>query len=176
MKSLKVVAAAGFSLLLLAFALDEKADNIKCPVSGRAVDESAGVVTVSKNIGFCCDNCPKKFDAKKNLAKLGDIPTKPVNSACPLSGRPVDATKTLVVKGQTVAFCCGNCPKKFDAAKDAEKIKNDGKAFNDKCPVSGRPVAEKSVKTATVNIGFCCGECKGKFEKDPDKVLKNVKE
>lgn len=45
----------------------------------------------------------------------------PANSKCPISGKPVDATKTVSYKDKTVGFCCGNCPANWAKLSDAEK-------------------------------------------------------
>ena len=37
----------------------------------------------------------------------------PVNSQCPVSGKPVDASKTVLHDGALVAFCCDDCKAKF---------------------------------------------------------------
>lgn len=47
----------------------------------------------------------------------------PVNSVCPLSGHEVPAdAKTVVYKGQTIAFCCEACveawPQESEEARD----------------------------------------------------------
>lgn len=39
--------------------------------------------------------------------------TGPINAQCPVSGKPVDPTKTIVHKGVLVAFCCDDCKAKF---------------------------------------------------------------
>ncbi len=36
-----------------------------------------------------------------------------INTQCPVSGKPVDPTKTLVHNGMVVAFCCDDCKAKF---------------------------------------------------------------
>ncbi len=36
-----------------------------------------------------------------------------INTVCPVSGKPVDPTKTVVHKGVVVAFCCDDCKAKF---------------------------------------------------------------
>ncbi len=60
----------------------------------------------------------------------------------------------------------------FSVAEEAKS-----KAINDKCPLSGQAVSEKS--TVDVTVEFCCNNCKGKFDKDPvaflDKVAKGEK-
>jgi YHS domain-containing protein len=51
--------------------------------------------------------------------KPADAAAKPVNTKCPVSGEDIDASKTIVYKGQTIAFCCPDCEKAFN--KDPEK-------------------------------------------------------
>ena len=38
----------------------------------------------------------------------------PVNTECPVSGKPVDTSKTVVHNGVLVAFCCDDCKAKFE--------------------------------------------------------------
>ncbi len=59
------------------------------------------------------------------------VPTAPaksqfVNTRCPIMGTPIDPNKVppgLIreFKGQKVAFCCGDCPAKWDKLSDKEK-------------------------------------------------------
>jgi YHS domain-containing protein len=51
--------------------------------------------------------------------KPADAAAKPVNTKCPVSGEDIDPSKTIVYKGQTIAFCCPDCEKAFN--KDPEK-------------------------------------------------------
>ncbi len=44
---------------------------------------------------------------------LANTNTAPVNTACPISGKPVDGAKTVVYEGRLVAFCCDDCRAKF---------------------------------------------------------------
>jgi len=37
----------------------------------------------------------------------------PINAECPVSGKPVDPTKTVVHEGTVIAFCCDDCKAKF---------------------------------------------------------------
>ncbi|PWU09471.1 MAG: ribonuclease inhibitor [Verrucomicrobia bacterium] len=37
----------------------------------------------------------------------------PINQKCPVSGKPVDTTKTVVQNGKVVAFCCDDCKAEF---------------------------------------------------------------
>ncbi|HEX8913202.1 MAG TPA: hypothetical protein VF796_12655, partial [Humisphaera sp.] len=58
---------------------------------------------------------------------------KPVNDKCPVSGKDVDPTKTLVYEGKTIGFCCDMCPKQFE---------KDPKKFVGKIPALAAPAAE----------------------------------
>jgi hypothetical protein len=91
---------------------------------------------------------------------------------CPVSGKPVDETKTVDFNGGKVAFCCENCPKAFNAspAKFAAKanlqLVQSKQLKQAKCPLTGRPCApDKSVEVAGVKVGLCCGGCLGKANK-----------
>lgn len=37
----------------------------------------------------------------------------PVNSVCPVSGKPVDPKYNILFEGRVIGFCCPNCPKEF---------------------------------------------------------------
>ena len=90
---------------------------------------------------------------------------------CPVSGKPVDATKTVDFNGGKVAFCCENCPKAFTAAPDKFKAKANLQLVQSKqlkqakCPLTGRPcAADKSVEVEGVKVGLCCGNCQKKAD------------
>jgi YHS domain-containing protein len=154
------------------------ADNATCPVSGKAIDATK-VSSYSKVVAFCCGKCQANFnkDPGKHVDEVAKI-TAPdyVNTKCPVSGKDVDASKTAEHGGQTVAFCCGKCPKAFakDPNKYESKIVADN-AGNDKCPISGKAVDTEKYATYTKNVGFCCGKCQAKFDKDPDSIIAKVK-
>ena len=91
---------------------------------------------------------------------------------CPLSGKPVDETKTVDFNGGKVAFCCGKCPAAFEkspekfAAKANLQLVQSGQLKQVKCPLTGRPVAaDKSVEVEGVEVGLCCAGCQGKAKK-----------
>jgi uncharacterized membrane protein/YHS domain-containing protein len=50
------------------------------------------------------------------LANATDPPAtgRPINTKCPVSGKPIDSSKTVVYKGKVVAFCCDDCKAKFE--------------------------------------------------------------
>lgn len=39
----------------------------------------------------------------------------PINTDCPVSGKPVDITRTLTYAGKLIGFCCDACKTKFEA-------------------------------------------------------------
>jgi YHS domain-containing protein len=55
---------------------------------------------------------------------------KPVNTVCPVSGKPVVVENVLLYDAKVVGFCCDKCPKAFqkEPAKFAAKITPDVKA------------------------------------------------
>jgi YHS domain-containing protein len=178
-----MAAVAAFSFTASAFAEDKaetaaapalKADNDKCPVSGKAVD-AAHVVAYAKTIGFCCEKCVAKFkaDPASIIAKVKA--ENPVNTKCPVSGKAVDADQTATQNGQTVGFCCEKCLAKFkaDPGPIMAKVKADN-PVNEKCPVSGKAVDAEQVVLHTVNVGFCCEKCEAKFSKNAEEILSKV--
>ncbi|MBU6414001.1 MAG: hypothetical protein KGS45_11055 [Planctomycetes bacterium] len=67
------------------------------------------------------------------LARVGDAAApgpsaaqslKPINTMCPVSGKPIDASKLVVYQGRVVGLCCEHCAEAFlaDPAKYADKL------------------------------------------------------
>ena len=59
------------------------------------------------------------------LAIAGFASAAPVNTTCPVAGKPAQPSVTTTHEGKEIAFCCNNCKGKFEAdpAKYAAKIK-----------------------------------------------------
>ena len=73
-------------------------------------------------------------------------------------------------KGGKVFFCCMNCPKKFDATKNAvaanHQLVATKQAKQEKCPITGRALNdEQKVTVNGAEVTFCCPNCKGKVAK-----------
>ncbi len=189
-----------------------KAVNTKCPVLGKDVVADATFTYKGQVIGFCCNNCKGKFEAEpaKYIAKVDGFKEpakpevkpvaagKPINEKCPVQpAKDINPEATITYKGQVIAFCCKNCPKKFEAEpakyianlknfKDPEKKeepkkdapKQAAKAINKKCPVQPAEDVDPKVTVEYKGqaIGFCCKDCVKDFNKDPAKYIKNVKE
>lgn len=95
--------------------------NDVCLVSGKPIDPQYNLLHDGKVIGFCCPNCPAPFqaDPEKFLAKLPvkeDLSQREtVNQVCLVSGNAIDPAFNLLHDGKVIGFCCGNCPKTFQA-------------------------------------------------------------
>ena len=104
-----------------------RAADLKCPVSGKAVDATKTVEFNGGKVAFCCGNCPAEF--KKNEAKYtakanlqlvqsGQL----VQAACPLTGKPCAADKSVEVAGVKVGLCCAGCLGKANKASGDDLV------------------------------------------------------
>lgn len=96
--------------------------NTLCPVTGKPVDPKRTSVQEGHTVAFCCADCKASFDKdpKPYLARL-ELPgsavgeaVKPVNSECPVSGKPVNPAHTVVHDGKVIGFCCADCKATFE--------------------------------------------------------------
>jgi YHS domain-containing protein len=76
------------------------------------------------NLGWQAESATteKKVEKDDKQVKTGN----PVNKKCPVSGKPIDKAQVFVFKGQSVAFCCGNCKAKFEKEPQKFLAKVDG--------------------------------------------------
>lgn len=128
MKSrLSIAAAAVVALLAVHVLRAADAPALKCPVSGEAAKADKTADFNGGKVQFCCEKCPvafakdpSKFAAKANLqlAQTGQLK----QTACPLTGKPVAADKTVDVSGVKVGVCCGNCLAKANKASGDELV------------------------------------------------------
>lgn len=157
----------------------EKKIDCKCPVSGAAAKESSAIAYKGAKLYFCCNNCPKKFEADtaKYAAKANAqlVQTgQAVQVACPLSGKACKPDKTTKVAGLTVAFCCDSCKAKAEKADDALALLfgsfDKGFTTQTKCPLSGKDIsAAVAVEHEGKKVYFCCPNCPEAFKADPAK-------
>jgi YHS domain-containing protein len=78
-------------------------------------------------------------------------------------------------KGGKVYFCCENCPKKFDPAKNAvaanHQLVATKQAKQVKCPISGQATnSEHKISIGGVNVEFCCENCQGEVSNAKDEA------
>ncbi|MCE9545181.1 MAG: hypothetical protein K8T25_06655 [Planctomycetia bacterium] len=122
------MAAAVVMCVAAQLAVAADVSNAKCPVSGKACDESQSVAFDGGKVYFCCDKCPAEFE--KNKAKYAAkaalqlvVTGQAKQEKCPISGKPIDASQTVEVDGVKVAFCCKNCVAKVNKANEADQLK-----------------------------------------------------
>tara|TARA_Y100001934_G_scaffold283579_1_gene404471 strand:- start:2687 stop:4129 length:1443 start_codon:yes stop_codon:yes gene_type:complete len=64
-----------------------------------------------------------KLNETLKKANTTSVSEDPAYEKCPLTGRPLDASKKSVYQGKTIVFCCNNCKGKFDKDPSAHKAK-----------------------------------------------------
>jgi len=115
------------------------APELKCPVSGEAASKDHALAYKDGKVYFCCDNCPKKFEAstkkyatKANAQLVASGQYKEVK--CPLTGKALNPDTAVEVGGVSVQFCCNNCKGKVEKAKANKQL---NLVFNDKAFAKG---------------------------------------
>ncbi|MCC7086217.1 MAG: hypothetical protein IT427_14535 [Pirellulales bacterium] len=103
--------------------------DVKCPVSGKPVNPEASVMFEDCKVYFCCNNCPKAFNADTTHAKFGAkahhqmVQTGQLKQvACPFSGKPCKPETKVTIDGVDVCFCCNNCKGKVEKAAEDARI------------------------------------------------------
>jgi YHS domain-containing protein len=202
---MSLIAVMASPLVLAAIPGFDDPINKKCPLTGKDIVAGRTSEYEKQLIGFCCMDCVGKFesDPKKFIGKVKEFKKSksqaeeisfadPINKTCPITGKDVNATKTVDYEGQTIGLCCDDCKGKFEAdpkkyigkVKEFKKKKSAAEevAFfddpiNKKCPITGKDiVAGRTSEYEKQLIGFCCMDCVGKFESDPKKFIGKVKE
>jgi YHS domain-containing protein len=110
----------------VAFAADPNLEGVKCLMNPKAAAKADKSVSYKGGkVFFCCDNCPKKFDAEKNATAANHqlVQSGQAKQAkCPLSGGDLNADTKIKVAGAEVAFCCNMCKGKVMEAKGDAQI------------------------------------------------------
>ncbi len=182
-----LIAAKGFSAAEKEG--DKKEFKATCPVSGKPAGEDHVVkLKNGDKVYFCCDNCPKefeanpkKFNAAKNrqLLETGQI----AQVACPITGKPINKDDTVESGDAKVSLCCEKCLAKYKEADGDAKLKmlfslaamKKGYTHQTMCPVSGKPIdPQYSVEYKGEKVYFCCPNCPAAFEKEPEKYVDKV--
>jgi len=142
---------------------------------------------------------PRSLTVLLNLTALAiatSLAGEPINSDCPISGRPIEAGQEVTVGSTTVGFCCPKCPPAFARWSDERKASwitrqseepSDAPAMGDapSGEYAGSPtgpylldiclITEKELGSmgepaiAMIDgreVRFCCMPCKPKFEKE----------
>lgn len=118
-------------------------EEIKCPISGRAVKADATAELDDYTVYFCCGNCVKAFnkDKGKFTAKAFHqvvATSQAEQGTCPKSGKGLNPDAVLNVNGVDVGFCCNGCKGWANKLSEDDRI---AKIFN-------REVFEKNFSKA----------------------------
>ncbi len=115
--SIRLLTAGVTALLLggIVIAADAEKISTQCLVATtRKANPAKFSEYKSAKVFFCCDNCKGKFDAdpakfevaaNHQLAETAQYEQQ----KCPLSGGPIDPTKSIEIDGVKVSFCCEKC-------------------------------------------------------------------
>ena len=148
MRRISLVASlALFAFISSVFAEDAKKEfKATCPVAKtKAAKEDKSVEYKGGKVYFCCGGCPEafkkdtaKFATRANMQLVQTGQAKQVK--CPLSGGDLDAATAIKVGDAEVAFCCGKCKAKTEAAKGDEQLEI---VYSDKAFEKGFKVGDK---------------------------------
>jgi YHS domain-containing protein len=173
-----------------------------CPISGMklgAMGEAIVKVYDGREVRFCCNGCPEKFEAdmeanfKKLDAKLveNQLPYYPLTT-CVVSGEPLsangeDVAMNMIFGNRLVRLCCKECISDFKADPAAYTAKLDAAVMAaqresyplDTCVVSdeelGGDMGEViEVVVANRLVRLCCKGCKKDLLKDPASFVKTL--
>ena len=91
--------------------------NKSCPVSGGPVSEKYRAEYKGQYVYMCCEGCLTEFNKTPDtfVAKMSkeDREAIKTNEVCPVSGEPIDKTKSLEFDGRKVYFCCDHCVEQY---------------------------------------------------------------
>ncbi len=95
-----------------AYPLATKAENAKCPITGKPASPGHVVRLQGHEIALCCDDCikPATDEAQVTLALALDPKLEHVNNAtCPVTGEPVAKNVICVVDGVLIHLSSARC-------------------------------------------------------------------
>ena len=132
---------------------DGGVNNLKKSVAGVVVNRGEELAIVVKP--------PEPVKEAKPAAAAAAASAKPLNSVCPVSGKPVVLPNVLTHEGKLVGFCCDKCPVAFkkEPAKYAANIKFDlpapapaavEKKVEEKKPAEAKPADVKPAEVKPV--------------------------
>ncbi len=99
---------------------------------------------------------------------------EPLNSVCPISGKPANpAIASTYTK--TVAVCCNRCKAQFAAAPKGY-LNNIIAAVAGQCPLSKKKSDPSITITYTRQVAFADAASKAAFDAAPDKHIKEVRQ
>lgn len=105
---------------------------VKCPVTGAAVNSAVFVETPHMDIYFKDEDAKKAWEADKAKYEKNLDGCYTYQTTCPLSGREINPAISKEIEGKTVYFCCNGCagkPEKVDMKKVEAQVKANEEAF-----------------------------------------------
>lgn len=113
---------------------------VKCPVSGEAVDGKTSADIGGQKVAFCCQKCVAAFEKDPAAYKAKLEASYTYQTKCPVSGGKISATvHGDLPTGERIYYCCKNCEAKLlkDPAKYAPKLAEQG-VFIDAKKIAGK--------------------------------------
>ncbi len=95
---------------------------VACPFTGRDLNPDTAIDIKGAKVAFCCNNCKKKAESADDPASAVFASLKKgftLQTACPVSGKPIKPEHSVTYQGKKVYFCCPGCPGKFEANPQA---------------------------------------------------------
>ncbi|MCC6661955.1 MAG: hypothetical protein IT437_13850 [Phycisphaerales bacterium] len=169
-----------------------------CPVSGKrlgAMGDAVVKVYHGREVRFCCDKCPAKFEAdmKAGMASLDEkiakdqAPLYPLHTSVvsgkALPEKPVQfvyANRLFLLADDSERAAFEHHAKDYFAALDKAVIETQGRAYPIKtCPVSGDEFGGEMGEPVDLVVAgrlvrLCCKGCKKDVNKDPAKFIEMV--
>lgn len=98
----------------------------------------------------------------------------PLNTVCPISGKPANPAITSTYT-KTVALCCNRCKAQFNASPKAY-LNNIVGAVSGQCPLSKKKSDPAITVSYTRQVAFADATSKAAFDAAPDKHIKEVRQ
>lgn len=102
---------------------------VTCPVSGEPVKGDVFLEEKGRKAYFCCNNCRAKYEKEPAKYAVKHNNSYTYQTRCPVTGRAIDPQVSAAAPaGETVFFCCKDCPDKFkkDVDRFAPKLEEQG--------------------------------------------------
>ena len=99
---------------------------------------------------------------------------EPLNTVCPISGKPANPAITSTYK-KSVAVCCNKCEARFNSNPKAYLTNIIG-AVSGQCPLSKKKADSSITVSYTRQVAFADAASKASFDAAPDKHIKDVRQ
>lgn len=99
---------------------------------------------------------------------------EPLNTVCPISGKPASPTLTSSYS-KTVAVCCDRCVAQFNATPKAY-LRNIITANGQQCPLSKKRADSSKKVTYSRSVAFADAASKATFDAAPDRYITEVRQ